>query len=245
MKMASSASDPEPPPETADITTTDAESNTDPAPARSRRKRRFRDANVYEAVAGRVTSNRAIDDGSASSTLSRPRYRRRLSPSSHRNPTLAPDEVLFRRQGAPVRYAEKDIYYAHENLVDGGRDILPDSDMLKAIHAYASGFYGALGGQRSGGRSRRNLDERSMDETALLAMGILLEEAGREVLGQTGDMVFTEGIEIDQAEGSGRSKGNGNATDIAKGEEIQPEDDSVVEGAETVSFMDVLRGKER
>jgi hypothetical protein len=31
-----------------------------------------------------------------------------------------------------------------------------------------------------------------MDETALLAFGILLEEAGREALGKAGDLVFTE-----------------------------------------------------
>ena len=35
-----------------------------------------------------------------------------------------------------------------------------------------------------------------MDETALLAFGILLEESGREILGRTGDLVFTEGEEI-------------------------------------------------
>lgn len=32
-----------------------------------------------------------------------------------------------------------------------------------------------------------------MDETALLAMGILLEEAAAEALGETGDLVFVEG----------------------------------------------------
>jgi hypothetical protein len=32
-----------------------------------------------------------------------------------------------------------------------------------------------------------------MDETALLAMGILMEEVCRETLGVTGDLVFTEG----------------------------------------------------
>lgn len=37
-----------------------------------------------------------------------------------------------------------------------------------------------------------------MDETALLALGILLEETGREVLGRRGDLVFTEGVEVDR-----------------------------------------------
>lgn len=85
---------------------------------------------------------------------------------------------------------------AHErDLPDEGRDVLPSSDLLKALHSYASRFYDALGNDdRRKARSvgGRNINERSMDETALLALGILLEEAGREVLGARGDMVFTE-----------------------------------------------------
>jgi len=34
-----------------------------------------------------------------------------------------------------------------------------------------------------------------MDESALIAFGILIEESAREILGQTGDLVFTEGEE--------------------------------------------------
>ncbi|KAK4179310.1 hypothetical protein QBC36DRAFT_343849 [Triangularia setosa] len=37
-----------------------------------------------------------------------------------------------------------------------------------------------------------NTDLQSLDETALLAFGVLLEEASREVLGKRGDLVFTE-----------------------------------------------------
>lgn len=36
-----------------------------------------------------------------------------------------------------------------------------------------------------------------MDETALIAMGILLEEAAKESLGETGDMALVEGEEIE------------------------------------------------
>jgi hypothetical protein len=36
----------------------------------------------------------------------------------------------------------------------------------------------------------------SMDETALMALGILMEEAARDTLGQTGDLVFTEGEDV-------------------------------------------------
>ncbi|KAI5860095.1 hypothetical protein GGS23DRAFT_582544 [Durotheca rogersii] len=158
------------------------------------RKRRNRHANVYDAVAGRVTSSYGLDDGSEPEVLAaeaayrRRRYRPAQQQYQHRNPTLAPEEVLFRRAAAPVRYAEKDIYRAHEALGPA----LPDSDMLKAIHSYASHFYAA----RSAGSTVRgvHIDECSMDETALLAFGVLLEEAGREVLGSKGDLVFTEGV---------------------------------------------------
>ncbi|OTA70067.1 hypothetical protein K449DRAFT_393095 [Hypoxylon sp. EC38] len=175
-----------------------------------RRKRRKRDANVYDAVAGRVTSTLPLDDGSGSEVP--PSHHLRTPRDHRRDPTLAPEEVLFRRVGAPIRYAEKDIYQAHEALRDGGRGVLPDSDMLKAIHSYASHFYAALASNTRGPRRGeeveeeeafvRNVDERSMDETALLAFGILVEEAGREALGRTGDLVFTEGVvEVETVDG--------------------------------------------
>ncbi|KAF3760801.1 hypothetical protein M406DRAFT_242766, partial [Cryphonectria parasitica EP155] len=110
------------------------------------------------------------------------------------DPVLAPEEVLFARKNAPQRYAEKDTYLAHEDLVDNGRDILPESDMLKAVHAYTGHFYEAMAQrhERKGRGHIRRVDERSMDETALLAFGILLEEAARDSLGKSGDLVFTE-----------------------------------------------------
>lgn len=121
---------------------------------------------------------------------------------------MAPEEVLFSRRNAPQRYAEKDIYFAHEGLPDGGRDALPDSDMLKAMLGYASYFYDALGQRHDskgrGGGSR--VDERSMDETALLAFGILLEEAAQDCLGKNGDLVFTEGGADDEADADGEAK---------------------------------------
>jgi hypothetical protein len=40
-----------------------------------------------------------------------------------------------------------------------------------------------------------------MDETALLALGILMEELCRETLGNTGDMVFTESDLVDETQG--------------------------------------------
>lgn len=100
---------------------------------------------------------------------------------------MPPDEVLFRRLNAPVRYMENDIYFANEDLP--ANNPLPDSDTLKALHAYTSDFYSYA--TTNHGRT----DWRSMDGTALIALGILLEETAKESLGETGDMVFVEGEE--------------------------------------------------
>jgi hypothetical protein len=62
-----------------------------------------------------------------------------------------------------------------------------------------------------------------MDETALLAFGILLEEASRDALGKKGDLVFTEGMEVGE---HGRS-------------------DSEVEDAEVFGFKDALKDETR
>lgn len=127
------------------------------------------------------------------------RSSRRTSTGTYQlaDPVMTPEEVLFSRKNAPQRYAEKDIYFAHELLPHGGRDVLPDSDTIKAVHSYASHFYEALSRRHNslGRGTTSHVDERSMDETALLAFGILLEEAARESLGKNGDLVFTEGLE--------------------------------------------------
>ena len=117
--------------------------------------------------------------------------------------SIRPDEALFRRKGAPGRFLEHDIYFSHQrDLPRDGRGVLPDSDLLKAVHAYSSRFYGA---QRKIQGDYGDTDERSMDETALLAFGILLEEAGREALGRRGDLVFTEAGALDGQEAAGSS----------------------------------------
>lgn len=61
---------------------------------------------------------------------------------------------------------------------------LPDGDLCAAVHEFASLFYGAVG---------RESDWRSMDETALLAVGVLLEETVSGLLGETGWTAFVEG----------------------------------------------------
>lgn len=102
---------------------------------------------------------------------------------------LSPEAVLFRSKRAPTRYAEHDIYFANERVPDLN---LPDSDLLKALHCYASDFYARA--TPDGGVT----DWKSLDETALIAFGILMEEACKEILGESGDLVFTEGQEVER-----------------------------------------------
>ena len=71
---------------------------------------------------------------------------------------------------------------------------LPDSDLLKAVHAYASDFYGRAT------RNKGAIDFESLDETALLGFGILLEEMAGHVLGDTGDLAFVEGEEVEETD---------------------------------------------
>ncbi|KAH7326072.1 hypothetical protein B0I35DRAFT_405374 [Stachybotrys elegans] len=141
-----------------------------------------RQATLYDAVAGRVSHQ-------SSRQVARPKTaygNAHILQHSARQFPHAPDEVLFRRTAAPIRYAEHDVYQAFDRYItDAGRHALPDSDLLKAIHGYSSKFYESTRHDRGGMKSK-------MDETALLALGILLEEAGREVLGRRGDLVFTE-----------------------------------------------------
>ena len=106
---------------------------------------------------------------------------------------VPPEEVLFRRKGAPTRYEEDDFYWADRNLTD--KQKLPESDLLKAVHTYASEFYGRAV------KGRGTVDFESLDETAHLAIGILMEEMICEVLGETGDLAFVEG-EDDGAKGA-------------------------------------------
>ena len=101
--------------------------------------------------------------------------------------------MLFRRKGAPIRYEEDDFYWADRHLTENQK--LPESDLLKAIHAYASDFYGRAV------KGKGMVDFESLDETALLAVGVLMEEMAGDVLGETGDMAFVEG-EDDEVEGA-------------------------------------------
>jgi hypothetical protein len=128
--------------------------------------------------------------------------------SSNLNPSN-PEEVLYRVKHAPLLYEE--VYFANEKIEDPNR--LPESDLLKAIHTYASDYYA------SNTTNCGSSDWHSMDETALIALGILLEEAAREMLGDTGDMVFVEGEEVGESNTTsttvknGRKRANSSDTD--------------------------------
>lgn len=82
------------------------------------------------------------------------------------------------------------------------KQTIPESDLLKAVHLYASEFYDRATTNRGQG------DLRSMDGTALLAFGILLEEAAKHCLGEKGHLVFVEGDEdAEETDGYNMSTG--------------------------------------
>jgi len=150
--------------------------------ARRREESRRKETTVFDAVAGRVGYEGFIGEDAPSTTR---------DTVSYSNIAVPPEEVLFRRKDAPLRFEEDDIYAADRHLESHQR--LPDSDILKTIHTYVSDFYSRA--MPDGGSH----DLRSMDETALLAIGILLEEAAAEALGKTGELALLEG-ELDDGE---------------------------------------------
>jgi hypothetical protein len=114
---------------------------------------------------------------------------------------LRPEEVLFRKQ----RLAKQPIdesYFAHEDLPSD--QPLPPSELLKALHVYAAEYYEFA--TADNGKD----DSATMDGTALLAMGILIEELAREALGDTGDLVLVEGEELSEDEQGTGPKSNAN-----------------------------------
>jgi hypothetical protein len=113
---------------------------------------------------------------------------------SSRQP-LRPDEVLFKQANAPIRYEETDYYNAHTRLPADQQ--LPSGELLTAIHAYVSKLYS----RTADGDSQPTW--RCMDETALIAFGILMEETAREVLGETGDFAFVEAADEEEEEAFG------------------------------------------
>jgi hypothetical protein len=96
---------------------------------------------------------------------------------------LLPEEVLHGRRNVPNKLIDEAYASAADRQPIAN---LPESEMLKAIHTYTSEFYAASA------REEGKFDFNSLNETALIAIGILIEEAVRDTLGENGDMAFVE-----------------------------------------------------
>lgn len=117
-----------------------------------------------------------------------PRSSKNRDTASSTTVAVPPEDALFRHHGAPDCLKDLDVYWANRHLKE--TQVLPDSDLLKAVHEYSSEFYGRA---KDGGI----FDFQSMDETALIAIGVLLEEWAGKV-GEESWGVFVEGKEADE-----------------------------------------------
>ncbi|CAG7973314.1 unnamed protein product [Penicillium nalgiovense] len=158
----------------------DKQEPTDDKPSRHIKRR----ANVYDAVAGRVNLR-----GVNAFRHVAAQYRDTTSSAAR---SLRPEELLYRKQNIPAESIEEKTYFAHENLPSD--QALPNSELLETIHAYAADYYEYA--TADNGKD----DHQTMDETALLAMGILIEEMAKEELGETGDLALVEGEELTEEE---------------------------------------------
>ncbi|KAI1614555.1 hypothetical protein EDD36DRAFT_231553 [Exophiala viscosa] len=127
-----------------------------------------RSVNLYDAVAGRAGQNGFLTEEQLHSSTFLP---------------AAPEDYLLRQTRIPEELLD-DMHDPGGTYSQGNK--LPESELLKAIHTYASDFY------TSATANKGTNDFRSLDETALVALGILVEEAVKEALGENGDMVFVE-----------------------------------------------------
>ncbi|KAF9730750.1 hypothetical protein PMIN06_007146 [Paraphaeosphaeria minitans] len=129
-------------------------------------------ATVYDAVAGRVTQSGVYEPTAAEQKRATLRLR--------------PDEVLFKQRRAPPRYEEVDYYFAHRKLPPS--QTLPSGDLLGALHEYIAQLHNRNFSQDQ----KESGSWKSMDETALIAFGVLLEEATKATLGETGHLALVE-----------------------------------------------------
>ncbi|BFZ62819.1 hypothetical protein YB2330_003929 [Saitoella coloradoensis] len=159
-----------------------------PTPSRDPRTTR-REATLYDALADRVTYNGFTASHKRSSKPKRPSHTssssgagvvdtldggagaRRTTTTfgllAKNNHPLPPDLVLRHRKHAPLAIP----------VPSSSPPELPDPDLLFALHQYASDLY-----DRTRARNGR-VGLGSMDETALLALGCLVEEEVRGVVG--------------------------------------------------------------
>ncbi|QKX53585.1 uncharacterized protein TRUGW13939_00664 [Talaromyces rugulosus] len=136
---------------------------------------RGRGATLQDSFAGRINNNRFIGRPYAS------RWRHHLSSS---NAPLSSRNFLYSKD--QPEDTEDEGFDSNDVDFVSSDARLPESDMLEAIHSYSSHFY-ANAVDNCGSN-----DFASMDETALIAMGILLEELANHSLGETGDLVLVE-----------------------------------------------------
>lgn len=182
---------------------TKVQNETVPTSGRRSSSSQRQNVTLYDAVAGR-----AGYEGFLSSTTKPSRNR---DTSSTTQTAVPPEEILFRSEGAPIRYEEDDIYFQDRHLDPrNALQRLPDSDLLKALHAYASDFYAAT----ADGRGCESFE--SLDETALLALGILVEEAGRHIF--TDDEVESESESGSDADSTSESSGSSSEQAESKAE---------------------------
>lgn len=95
---------------------------------------------------------------------------------------VAADEYIAVRARARGVYENEGIPFPKEGEKE--KTLLPDGNLLLAIHEYASEYYAR--------HSMSELSFRSLDETALLALGILLEESVDTMLGTQGERAFVQ-----------------------------------------------------
>ncbi|KAI9729054.1 MAG: hypothetical protein M1828_000139 [Chrysothrix sp. TS-e1954] len=192
------------------------------ASTRDRKGRYYRPAGPREVLAKRretVEAQRVRRgegrDGSRSRSRSGSRSRSRSRPHA---PPPPPEDYEYGDSGARARLSKLERAKNHDSL--------PSSDLLKALHRYTSlfqhallqtaggvggggGGVGGVGGRGGGGQQQQDGEENSygtLDETALLALGILIQEASREVVGEEGWRVFVE-PGVWGVEGDGGSEG--------------------------------------
>lgn len=117
-----------------------------------------------------------------------PVYSRDRDTASSSTRPVPPDDILFNRKGARIRLAEEDEYVGIDDLGP-----IPPNDLLETMHRYVSQLYDRPNFQRN------HLHYRSMDGTALLALGVLLEEALEQSLGETGHLAFLTAVEEEES----------------------------------------------
>ncbi|CAN6597556.1 hypothetical protein TRVA0_001S04456 [Trichomonascus vanleenenianus] len=177
-------------------------------PTRKKNRNSLRRRTVYDAVAGRLRRSDAgngygftgpwlneeanIEDEQIMAGVTNA-----FSGTKLHHAAVAPDDLLLHLNAKRSELANGD-----EAIPVIDHKDLPDSELLKALHYYAAEYY------RHTGRPR---GFRSMDETALIALGVLVEEKIKEELGPNGHLCYaksgdhiydTESEEEEEEEGS-------------------------------------------